>query len=36
MGWLFGKPKKKTSYGIKAEKGAEEYLKKKIQSSFYG
>jgi Holliday junction resolvase len=31
MGWLFGKPNKKTSYGIKAEKGAEEYLKKRFK-----
>ena len=31
VSWLWGEPKKKTSYGIRAEKKAEDYLKKRFK-----
>jgi Holliday junction resolvase-like predicted endonuclease len=32
VSWLFGTPKKRSSYGIRAEKNAEDYLKKRFKT----
>jgi len=31
MSWLWGTPKKRSSYGMRAEKNAEDYLKKRFK-----